>query len=285
MNPVWLPLVAAQGLWLRSTLQLATAPGGGISGAVPHTPAGPSDGPAPGGPSAGHASSGPSEGHVSDSHASGASPGGHASGASPGGHAPADPANPLRLAVLGDSTAAGCGVTGDEQAFAASFAHELATRTAQPVDWQVVGQFGATSRRIRHRLVPRLNPGLDLVVLLAGANDVMARRDPAAWRDDLTGILTGVAPRTRRTIVVGIPPFTRFPSIPVRLARYLAERADALNAVSAEVCAQDPERTTFIGPPTSVPPPEFFGHDRFHPSSAGYRLWAEDVATRLLPTP
>lgn len=230
MNPVWLPVVAVQGLWLRSTLRLTSAPGGGTSGIAPG-PAG----------------------------------------------------TPLRLAVLGDSTAAGCGVTGDNEAFAAGFAREIAARTRRPADWEAVGQFGATARRIRFRLVPRLGDDLDMVVLLAGVNDVMAGRGPASWCDDLTGILTDLAHRTHRVVVAGIPPFTRFPSIPARLARYLGERADALNEVSREVCGRNPERTAFIDSPAGMPPPEFFAADRFHPSALGYRLWAQDVAARVIP--
>lgn len=32
---------------------------------------------------------------------------------------------------------------------------------------------------------------------------------------------------------------------------------------------------------TGVPPADFFASDRFHPSAAGYRLWAEVVADHL----
>ncbi|MFD4208600.1 SGNH/GDSL hydrolase family protein [Micromonospora tulbaghiae] len=227
MNPVWLPVVVLQGVWLRSTLRLASAPGGGVSGTVP----------------------------------------------GPG-------AEPLRLAVLGDSTAAGCGVTDGEEAFAASLAQELAARTRRPVGWQADGQFGATSRRIRFQLVPRLDDDLDLVVLLAGANDVLAGRGPDLWREDLTGILAGLTRRAHRVAVVGLPPFTLFPAIPATLARYLGERAAALDAVTREVCWDHP-RTSFIDQPAGTPPPDFFSIDRFHPSTHGYRFWARDVADRL----
>ncbi|GLY03111.1 SGNH/GDSL hydrolase family protein [Actinoplanes sp. NBRC 101535] len=225
MNPLWMPVIAAQALWLRSTLQPATDPGGGTSGTAPG-PAG----------------------------------------------------TPLRLAVVGDSTAAGCGAAGDEEAFAAGFARELATRTGQPVDWRVVGQYGATARRIRHRLVPQLGDRLDMVVLLAGVNDVMAGRGPDQWHDDLTGILDDLVTRTARVVVAGLPPIDRIPVVPARLAHYLGDRAAALDAVSRQVCARNPERTTFAGASTGAPPPGFFGADRFHPSSLGYRWWAQEVA-------
>ncbi|WP_328475242.1 SGNH/GDSL hydrolase family protein [Actinoplanes sp. NBC_00393] len=228
MNPILLPLVAAQGLWLRATLKPAPEAGGATSGTAP------------------------------------------------GGSG-----TPLRLAVVGDSTAAGCGATHHTDGFAAALAQRLAADTGRPVAWETVGRFGATARRVRHRLVPLLDDDLDLIVLLAGANDVMAGRTPAQWNDELTAILTDLTARAGHVVVAGIPPFSKFPALPAALARYLGERAGALDEVSQRICAQNPDRTTFISSPAGQPPPEFFGSDRFHPSALGYRLWAEDVAARL----
>lgn len=228
MNPILLPLAAAQGLWLRATLKPAPEASGATTGTATGV-----------------------------------------SGA------------PLRLAVVGDSTAAGCGATHHTEGFAATLAQRLAADTGRPVDWETVGRFGATARRVRHQLVPRLGDDLDLVVLLAGANDVMAGRSPIQWHDELTAILTDLTGRARKVVVAGIPPFTKFPALPATVARYLGERADALDQVSQRICARNPDRTIFISSPAGQPPPEFFGSDRFHPSALGYRLWAEDLATRL----
>ena len=228
MNPILLPLAAAQGLWLRATLKPAPEAGGATSGTAPGV-----------------------------------------SG------------TPLRLAVVGDSTAASCGATRHTEGFAAALAERLAADTGRPVAWETVGRFGATARRVRHQLVPRLGDDLDLVVLLVGANDVMAGRSPTQWRDELTAILTDLTGRANQIVVAGIPPFTKFPALPAALAGYLSERADALDQVSQRICAQNPDRTAFISSPAGQPPPEFFASDRFHPSAVGYRLWADDVAARL----
>jgi len=84
---------------------------------------------------------------------------------------------PLRVAVLGESTAAGCGADTNDNAFPGRLAGELATRTGRSVEWQVVGQYGATARRIRYRLLPELGgEKLNVAVLLAGVNDVLTRR-------------------------------------------------------------------------------------------------------------
>lgn len=187
----------------------------------------------------------------------------------------------MRIAVVGESTAAGCGADTHENAFPGSLARELTMRTHQGVQWEVVGQFGATARRIRYRLLPQLGENLDLAVLLAGVNDVLTRRTPQQWRDDLSAIVDDLAVRAGHVAVTGLPPFASFPSLPTTLGRYLAERASALDEVSQQVCAERPQ-TTWISA-TSILPlrPSFFSHDKFHPSPAGYRRWAQAVADHL----
>lgn len=238
MNGPRMLIAATQGIWLRATVK-------------PAPPAvGPDHGTVVGGP--------PADGPPADGSAAGGS------------------AGTLRVVVLGDSTAAGCGVATHEDGFAGCLARDLAARTGRPVAWRAVGQFGATGTRIRHQLLPRVGPGQDLVVLLAGANDVLARRKPDIWRENLAQILDTLADRTRHAAVVGIPPFALFPSIPATLGRYLTESAHALDEVSRQLC------TGRLGArwvaATDEPGPDFFATDRFHPSGAGYRLWAESVA-------
>lgn len=188
---------------------------------------------------------------------------------------------PLRLAVLGESTAAGCGVQTHDEGFAGQMARELATREGRSVAWEVVGRDAATARRIRHRLLPDLSKNLDVAVLLAGVNDVLSRRSPQDWREDLTAIVDGLAERAERVAVAGIPSFGQFPSLPATLSRYLAERANALDEVSRQVCAEQP-RTTWVGSTDALfAVPDFFSEDRFHPSATGYHRFARTIAENL----
>jgi lysophospholipase L1-like esterase len=228
VNPLLLPIVAVQGMWVRSATE--TLP-----------------------PAAG-----PTIGTVGDASRS-----------------------PVRVAVVGESTAAGCGVDNHDDGFPGCLARELAARDRRPVTWEVVGQHAATARRIRYRLLPRLGDDLDVAVLLAGVNDVLTRRTPAQWADDLVAIVDDLADRARHVAVTGIPPFDAFPSLPTTLGRYLAQRAGALDEVSQRVCAGQP-RATWIGSTDILPiGPDFFARDRFHPSASGYRRWARAVADHL----
>jgi lysophospholipase L1-like esterase len=230
VNRLQLPVAAAQGMWLRSTIKLAPP------------------------------ATGPTQGTMGTTSRP-----------------------PLRIAVLGDSTAAGCGVHTHDEGFTGSLAREIAARTQRPVEWQVAGQLGATARRIRYRLLPQLLPRLaeeiDAAVLLAGANDVLTGRRPEVWRDDLEAIVDDLMERAGHVIIAGVPPFALFPSIPPTLGRYLSERAAAFDEVSRQVCARRPCATWVTM--TEIPPPEYFAVDRFHLSAAGYRRWAQVIADRL----
>jgi lysophospholipase L1-like esterase len=222
-----LPVAAAQGMWMRSTIKMAPPASGPASGTVGTT-----------------------------SRA------------------------PLRIAVVGESTAAGCGAGNHDDGFTGCLAREINARTQWPVQWQVVGQVGATARRIRYRLAPQIGEALHVAVLLAGGNDVISWRSPDQWRDDLCAIVEDLTERADHVVVAGIPPFALLPSMPTTLGRYLSERAAALDEISRRICAGRPW-TTWVTV-TEVPRPEFIASDRFHLSAAGYQRWAQVVADHLM---
>ena len=185
---------------------------------------------------------------------------------------------PFRIAVVGESTAAGCGVATHDEGFAAALAQELAFSLNRPVAWNVFAQHGATARRIRYKLLPQMEESVDRAVLLAGANDVLAGRKPEQWGDDLAAIVDDLAGRAGEVTVVGIPAFKTFPSLPATLRRYLAEQATELDGVSQQICAPRPSVTWVTS--TAMPDDlaDFFAADGFHPSADGYRYWAHAVS-------
>lgn len=187
----------------------------------------------------------------------------------------------MRLAVLGESTAAGCGADRHENAFVGAFARGLARRAGRPVLWRVLGQHGATARRVRYRLLPLLDEVVDVAVVLIGVNDVLTRRPTQQWADDLVAILDTLTQRAYRVVVTGIPPFDVFPSLPGTLGRYLTERAGLLDDVARTNCALRPTVTWTSSTDLVGTDPDFFARDGFHPSAAGYRHWAEAVVNRL----
>ncbi|MGW9630945.1 SGNH/GDSL hydrolase family protein [Agromyces sp. NPDC055520] len=189
----------------------------------------------------------------------------------------------LRLIVVGESTAAGCGAGTHDEAFTGSFARELGALHARPVDWAVHGRHGATIRRVRHRIIPGFDAygDVDIAVLLIGVNDVLARTPVSQWRDDLVAVLGALADLAEHVVVAGIPPFDAFPSLPRPLRTYLAERGRALDAAAQVVCAADPAVSWMSSSGLANAEAEFFARDGFHPSPAGYQWWARDIANQL----
>ena len=185
----------------------------------------------------------------------------------------------LSLAVVGESTAAGCGVRSHRDGFAHLLAEELAGRDGREVSWLAVGQYGATAYAVRALLVPRLPVRVDLAVVLVGVNDVLALRSATQWRADLSALLGAVSGHADTVVLGGIPPFEVFPALPATLGGLLARRGRALEAISAEVC--DDLGVTLVPPRELGAGPDVFAEDGFHPGLGGYRAWAHATAASL----
>lgn len=230
MNPLLLPVVAAQGRWVRHRIEVLPEASGPTRG----TTAGP------------------------------------------------DGAPPLRLIVVGESTAAGCGAQTHEEAFTGAFARSFAEQRERRVAWTVNGRYGARIRRVRYRMLPELDTVADMAVLLIGANDAMTRGPLGNWREDFAAVLDALIERAEVVVVAGIPPFETFPSLPRVLRKYLSERARALDDVARELCAERPTASWIGSADLGLAKAEFFARDGFHPSSAGYHRWAQTIIDQLV---
>jgi lysophospholipase L1-like esterase len=192
-----------------------------------------------------------------------------------------DEVGALRVAIVGESTAAGLGVVSHARGFPGCLARHLAERSGRSVRWQVNGRDGATIRRVRHLMLGNLAGDLDCVVLLIGVNDVLSRTPALRWGQDLAGCLDTLGPRSRQVVVPGIAPFERFPSLPTTLARYLAGRAQTLDDEARSVCDGRSEALWIPASDGLDVGSDFFASDGFHPSAAGYDAWARQVATHI----
>lgn len=183
--------------------------------------------------------------------------------------------DPLRLLVLGDSTAAGVGAPTQNEALPGHLAREFADRFGRGVEWRAVGRNGATSRHlVDDYLAEATSAPFDLVFLSIGANDALGLRSRGAFARDLHTLIDGLraAAPSSTILMSSLPAFFRFELLPnpLRFHLYLHSRSleDAARAVIART-----ERAHMSPPP---PPytPGFFATDLFHPSALGYRDWA-----------
>ena len=169
--------------------------------------------------------------------------------------------DPIRLLVLGDSTAAGVGADTQADALPGNLARELAARWSRGVEWTAMGENGATARDLVERFLPdAVQHEYDFVFLSIGANDALGLRSRRAFGRDI------------RTLLSSLPAFFRFVLLPNPLRWNLYLHSQNLETEARRIVA------AFDGVIMSPPPPPytdgFFATDLFHPSASGYRDWA-----------
>jgi lysophospholipase L1-like esterase len=185
--------------------------------------------------------------------------------------------DPIRLLVLGDSTAAGVGVDSQDEALPGHLARAIRRRTDRGVSWRAVGRNGATTRDIvTDYLDDAVSEPADLIFLTIGANDAIHARTPLAFRRDLRRILTGLSAELPGALILlsSLPVFGLFTVFPEPLRTTLFRHSRNLERVARPIIASDPRWMMLA----NDPPPyghDFFSTDRFHPSSSGYRDWAD----------
>lgn len=187
-----------------------------------------------------------------------------------------DGPDPLRLVVIGDSTAAGTGAATQEEALPGSLARELHARTGRGVLWRAVGGNGADTREfLEAHLTDALARPADLVFVSLGANDAIHARSARAFARDLRTLLATLSDRLpdARILVANLPVFARFEVLPEPLRATLYRHSRNLERAAGRIVARD-ERwmiTEELPPPYG---PDFFASDGFHPSPSGYADWA-----------
>ncbi|MEO8262622.1 MAG: SGNH/GDSL hydrolase family protein [Pseudolysinimonas sp.] len=184
--------------------------------------------------------------------------------------------DPLRLLVLGDSTAAGVGAATQHEALPGRLADALHARTGRGIHWRAAGKNGATAREI---IVDYLDDALaepaDLLFLSIGANDAMTMRGAGAFVRDVRRILDAFDARNPGAFVLmsSLPVFGRFGLLPQPLRTALYRHALALEGVARALVDTRPNVLM-----SSDPPPYaegFWAEDLFHPGPSGYRDWAD----------
>lgn len=184
-----------------------------------------------------------------------------------------DGPDPIRLLVLGDSTAAGVGADTQDDALPGNLARELARRSGRGVAWRAVGRNGATTRDIvTDYLDDATGAEYDIAFLTIGANDALGLRPRWAFRRDLRTIIARLRAVSPLVLMSSLPAFSRFELLPNPLRWNLYLHSQSLEDEARAIVAGT--EGAHISPP---PPPYtegFFATDLFHPSASGYRDWA-----------
>ena len=186
----------------------------------------------------------------------------------------------LRLLIVGDSAAAGVGVSRQEDALLGQVVSRLSTRYR--VEFELQARTGFTTANILRRLDEMPARTYDVALTSLGVNDVLALTGRSTWlgrQRQLRGLLRdkfGV----RLIIVSGLPPVHSFPALPQPLRWHLGSRATEFNESIAEAVADEPDvRLLDLRFEADI---DMMASDGFHPGAPIYAEWARRAASCIL---
>lgn len=198
-------------------------------------------------------------------------------------------ATPLRLLIVGDSSAAGVGVRTQQQALAGQLSRPLARALGRTVRWQLVAKTGITTQEALDLLREQQAAGAllpaQIAVVVLGVNDVVAqvpshraitqRAQLADWLLTHTGV--------RHVVFAPLPPMHRFPLLPQPLRWVIGSDARRHDAALARWAAtrRDVSHAPFEMPLDAAS----MASDGFHPGEPVYRACGEALARFIAANP
>jgi len=188
---------------------------------------------------------------------------------------------PIRLAVLGDSSAAGLGVHDAVETPAVLLAAGLSEVAERPVRLFNAAVVGARSSDLVGQ-VDRVAPERpDIAMIMIGINDVTGRVRPSDSVRELAAAVTRLREIGCEVVVGTCPDLGTVKPVlqPLRhLARMWCRQLAAAQTIAVvEAGGRTVSLGDILGPEFDARPEELFSPDRFHPSAEGYAAAAAVV--------
>jgi lysophospholipase L1-like esterase len=194
-------------------------------------------------------------------------------------------APPLRLAVLGDSTAAGVGVSRVEDTVAGRVAQAIAD-TGRFVTLDGLAVSGSRVADLAPQVSRALVHPPDVALVLVGANDATHATRLASLGHELGAAVERLR-RAGVAVVVGTCPDMGAPTAFPKPLRYVVAAEGRRVGAASRAAVRDAGGVAVdigaaTGPAFRSDPRRYLSSDRFHPSAEGYALWAAalDAAVR-----
>ncbi|WP_068546380.1 SGNH/GDSL hydrolase family protein [Thalassotalea crassostreae] len=211
----------------------------------------------------------------------------------------------LSLFIIGDSAAAGVGVTTQDQALSGQLVKQLASK--YKVRWKLHAKNGANTSNTIDSLVKLAEKTIatdgieytarkseetgsnqfDVALISLGVNDVTSFISKRTWKVQLEHLVNLLKDRfgCKHIIFSALPPMGSFPLLPQPLRAVMGFRARMFNTVMEKYCEQlnisnsisylDFAKTKKLNL-------EDIASDGFHPSKSTYGYWAERAAQIII---
>ncbi len=194
------------------------------------------------------------------------------------------PGPAIKVALLGDSSAAGYGVGGVEETPGAWLGSGVAERADRRVHLRAFAMVGAQSSDLVAQVAAALPTDPDVAVILIGANDVTHTVLPSASVRFLSEAVRQLREAGVSVVVGTCPDLGTVSPIPQPLrqvARAWSRRLAAAQTIAVvEAGGRTVSLGSILGPEFAAAPALLFGPDQFHPSAAGY----ESLARLMVPS-
>ncbi len=188
----------------------------------------------------------------------------------------------LRFRVFGDSLAAGVGCDHPTQAIGPLLATALRA-AGHEVDLLVAAVSGARSADLAGQ-IGRTPGGVDLALVVIGANDLTSLTPPAVGARLLQDAVTDLRARGARVVVAPAPDLSVVTHVPPAYRPIVAAVSEGYARAQTEAVTRAGGTTAVLGGLRArfAAEPALFSGDRFHPSAAGYAVIAGALAPALL---
>jgi lysophospholipase L1-like esterase len=184
------------------------------------------------------------------------------------------PAPAASLLIVGDSTALGTGASSPQASLAGRFAKayphlQIANRGRRGARFATLGD--EIARHGQH----------DVIMILAGANDVIRHTGMAQLRADIDRAITQASKQAAHVVVVPAPNLGNAPIFPAPLSWWLTLRSRRLHAACrSSVQARGATYVNLFRRWRDDPfahDPALVARDDLHPSDAGYAFWFAEL--------
>ncbi|HEX3336454.1 MAG TPA: SGNH/GDSL hydrolase family protein [Jatrophihabitans sp.] len=192
---------------------------------------------------------------------------------------------PIRIAMLGDSTAAGYGVYRDRDTPGAQLAIGISEAARRPVHLTNVAVVGAESPDLPVQVAALGRGHLELAIIMIGANDVTELTKPSVAVPFLEDTVSRLRAMGAEVVVGTCPDLGTIRPLAQPLRAYARRLSRQMARQQTIAAVRAGGRTVSLGDllgPLFMTNVEMFSDDQFHPSAAGYAVAARAVLPSAL---
>ena len=195
------------------------------------------------------------------------------------------PQQPFVYCALGDSTVEGFGASSKEKAFPALI-NQVLKQHFKNTDFYNLGVGGAVVKDVLNsQLKQTIELQPNLVTISIGANNVMRGTRESEFRKQMRALLEELTSNTQAKVVINnIPDFLATSFVPKPIQMVCNFRAKRFNKIIEEESLR--LKVTHVDLYTlskvfAHKNPVFVSQDGFHPSDAGYAMWANTIISYI----